>query len=80
MMSRAWSQGTESSTIAATGLALLPFLGAAILILFGRKWSRDTVVAVAVRSALASSKRRRSKSSRTNARITRTPESVSRIT
>ena len=28
-------------------IPLLPFLGAAILMLFGRKWSRDTVVAVA---------------------------------
>jgi NADH-quinone oxidoreductase subunit L len=28
-------------------IPLLPFLGAAILTLFGRKWSRDTVVAVA---------------------------------
>ncbi len=28
-------------------IPLLPFLGAAILILFGRKWSRDTVVGVA---------------------------------
>ena len=29
-------------------IPLLPFLGAALLMLFGRKWSRDTVVAVAV--------------------------------
>jgi NADH-quinone oxidoreductase subunit L len=28
-------------------IPLLPFLGAAILMLFGRKWSRDTVLAVA---------------------------------
>jgi NADH-quinone oxidoreductase subunit L len=28
-------------------IPLLPFLGAAVLMLFGRKWSRDTVVAVA---------------------------------
>ncbi|HLK88337.1 MAG TPA: NADH-quinone oxidoreductase subunit L, partial [Polyangia bacterium] len=28
-------------------IPLLPFLGAAILMLFGRKWSRDTVVALA---------------------------------
>jgi NADH-quinone oxidoreductase subunit L len=29
-------------------IPLLPFIGAALLMLFGRKWSRDTVVAVAV--------------------------------
>jgi len=28
-------------------IPLLPFLGAAILMLFGRKWSRDSVVVVA---------------------------------
>ena len=35
-------------------IPLLPFIGAALLMLFGRRWKRDTVVLVAATAILAS--------------------------
>jgi NADH:ubiquinone oxidoreductase subunit 5 (subunit L)/multisubunit Na+/H+ antiporter MnhA subunit len=35
-------------------IPLLPFLGAALLMLFGRRWKRETVVFVAAGAVLAS--------------------------